>query len=362
MFLFVLLAPVLQDLLGLWDFERRDENRTVALFPEFDLGRLDKFPAKFDRWYSDHFAFRAPLLEMFQSSKFMQVHLSLDEQKSISGLDGWYFLGGKELRVYQNKQELDREILNSLEEEWQTRKAFYEERGITFYWLIAPLKHFIYENQLPPRTIRPDLPRRTDVLIQTLQNVGDFIIDPAPELQSAVGRTQVYYRTDTHWTHDGALIAWKKILEKLQSDYPQIPSFDSIRFTWRDSVVTDGFHLRGMGLWGMKEQTRRPFVFDSELNKGERFGFSMPSHFSMPEKFELHYTNPTDTTGLKLLVIRDSFADALIPIMAEWFSETLIIFDAWRLGLNPEIVEEFDPDIVLFLGLETHFENLVDSE
>ena len=72
------------------------------------------------------------------------------------------------------------------------------------------------------------------------------------------------------------------------------------------------------------------------------------------------YRNPSDTTAPKILVIRDSFGDQLIPFLKEPFSESVFIFDGWDYGLNKEIIETVKPDIVIFLGLETHIENFID--
>ena len=72
------------------------------------------------------------------------------------------------------------------------------------------------------------------------------------------------------------------------------------------------------------------------------------------------YRNASDTTLPRILFIRDSFGDLLIPFLKEPFSESVFIFDGWNYGLNKKIIETVKPDIVIFLGLETHLEHYIE--
>ena len=79
----------------------------------------------------------------------------------------------------------------------------------------------------------------------------------------------------------------------------------------------------------------------------------------MPWNYERRYINEHSKSGLRVLFIRDSFGNQLVPFVKEPFAESLFIFDAWRYELNKPIIEKVKPDVVIFLGLETHLESFI---
>jgi hypothetical protein len=79
--------------------------------------------------------------------------------------------------------------------------------------------------------------------------------------------------------------------------------------------------------------------------------------FGYLSEYEKRFANKKSKSGLRILIIRDSFGDHLVPFISEIFDESVFIFDGWRYELNDSIVEIVKPDIVIYLGLETHIKN-----
>ena len=355
-----ILLPVLNSIFGIWHFDAFNENRVFAEPPIWNWQKLDNYPEDFDQWYVDHFSFRSPLLKIYHQSDFLKTHAPDNAKKSLEGKDGWFFLAGQAKDIYQNKIDFDKDKMDRMVDEWKRRQVYFDDRDIPFYWLLAPIKHYIYPEYLPFDFIRPDIPKRSEMIMDRLRDeIGDFIIDPTNEFLKAKDSIQVYYKTDTHWTEKGAFIAWKKVLDQFQKDAIDVKDFEDISFSWKDSSVVDGFHLMSLGLKGITEQTTRPIIQNQKFERVPKFGFDIPQNFSVPEKFELGFRNPELEDGLKVLIIRDSFCDALIPHLNAWFAESLIIFDAWHIGLNENIIEAYQPDLVLFLSMETQLDNII---
>ena len=65
-------------------------------------------------------------------------------------------------------------------------------------------------------------------------------------------------------------------------------------------------------------------------SKDENYGFKYFKDWAYPSEFEKRYTNKKIKSGLKILFIRDSFAEQLIPFVSEVFKESLFIFDSWH--------------------------------
>ena len=77
------------------------------------------------------------------------------------------------------------------------------------------------------------------------------------------------------------------------------------------------------------------------------------------KEYEIRYVKENDTSGLRILFIRDSFGAQVIPFIKESFKESVFIFDYWRYKINEAIVEKVKPDIVVFLNIESTTENYI---
>jgi hypothetical protein len=46
----------------------------------------------------------------------------------------------------------------------------------------------------------------------------------------------------------------------------------------------------------------------------------------------------------------------MMPFVREFFEESVFIFDAWQYKLNEAIIDKVNPDIVVFLTLDSNLE------
>ena len=123
--------------------------------------------------------------------------------------------------------------------------------------------------------------------------------------------------------------------------------------------MQSGIHYRVLGIEDLYEIDQSP-VFENECAKEfKKYGFPPTKGFPYPWTYEKRYVNKEDTSGLRILVIRDSFGHQIIPFLKESFSESVFIFDAWQYKLNEQIIEVVKPDIVVFLTVETHLEKFI---
>lgn len=67
----------------------------------------------------------------------------------------------------------------------------------------------------------------------------------------------------------------------------------------------------------------------------------------------------SEVNNLKTLIIRESFGTKQRDFYKESFGKTVMIFDQWHHELNPEIIKNEKPDIVVIQVLENMLDNLL---
>lgn len=359
-FFAILLLPSFNSAVGLWEFERRDENRSFRDSVEFDIHHLDVFPGEFETFYNDNFAFRTPLLNVYHYIKFHYYKVSPNPEKTIIGRDGLYFNGGKEVKIFEGRLNFSDEDLEKFETEWSQRKTYLDSMDIKFYWMICPFKHHIYPEYLPLNVPRFNDIKRVDQLKETLaDSFPGLIIDPTEKLLAAKDSMMLYYELDNHWNLRAGYIASKLLLAEIKKDFPgaDIPEIEN--YDWQKSEARTGFHYHVLGMEDLFEVVENPSIKNEKAPEVAKYGFPPLEGFAYPQLFEKRFVNPNDSTGLRILFIRDSFGNQLMPFIKEPFRETVLIFDAWQYKLNADIIEVMKPDIVVFLGLETHLDAVI---
>ena len=353
-FLSALLIPTVNAVFDIWEFKRPKENRKYK--DGFSL-KVDKFSQEFDTYYNDNFSFRTPLLDSFHKLKFKIFGVSTYANKTIIGTNNWYFLGEKQLNVYHGKHDFNEKQLEAFDTEWNRRKEFFAEKNIPYYWVIAPNKHNLYPEELPKHLVNNRPLNRTGLLKKFMEDKHpNLIIDPTDALLAAKEDAKVYYQLDNHWNYKAGEVCAKLIREQILDDYPdiklnQLPDYkwDTIRANW-------GIHHRTLGIPELFEIVVTPKFRNKPV---EKYDIKIPELFALKDHYSKVYINEDSVSDLKVLIIRDSFGDQIIPFLSTLFKESIFIFDSWQLDLNEKFIEEFEPDMVIYLGLESHMENII---
>lgn len=364
-FILMIFVPGILKIAGVKGFERKDESRRFKDEVKFDIGRLDYFPAAVDSFTNDNFYFRTPFLDFFHRMKFFAFDVSPHPDQTIIGKEGWYFIAGKELEIIKRDLDFSNEELAAFKKEWQGRIAYLEQLDIPAFLIMAPMKHHVYDDKLP-YNIYQSPNNRTTILAKYLDsNFPGLIIDPLEVLKANKDKGNLYFKLDNHWNTCAGYLTAELIVEKLRLAFPEKNVVDIPPFYWKGSTIQSGIHYHVMGIDELEEYADYPVFKNPQSIEVEKFEFEGVEGFAYPQDFEKRFVNKSLENGLRVLVIRDSYAEAVLPFFCEIFKESLFIFDAWQYKLNKLIIESYKPDVVIFLGLETHVENYVknyDSE
>jgi hypothetical protein len=247
--------------------------------------------------------------------------------------------------------------LERFRQEWDERAAFLDSLGITYRWLICPLKHYVYTDKLPFNMVVSKRPKRVEQLRTYLEGYHPgLIIDPTPALIAARDSVNVFYRLDNHWNYQAGYTAYVELMRSLKRDLPELEIVGHDAFIWEARTKDNGFHRSTLGL-KETEQERVPSPLATTVEP-ITYGFAMTPGFPYPDQYEKSFRSG-DTTKLRILVIRDSFGDHLMPFIKESFSESVFIFDSWQYTLHRKLILQVKPDIVVFSSLETHIKHVI---
>ena len=284
------------------------ENRVLAEKPSLrtEEGTLNKnYLPEFDAWFSDSFGLRTQLVTAY--SKLTGSIFGVSSEKDvIIGKDGWLYYtptipdatGVRTLNDLEMKH-----IVHNL----QMMQTYAESHGSAFIFASAPNKASVYPAQLPGRYLHTGQQNNLDALYEALSGTGITLCDWRTALREAAAAEDrpLYHKTDTHWNGDCAMLGYQTLMQTLGLD----------DFGFADSARTETCDWDG-DLWDMlspgKKQPDMNAVYD------------VPQTYRTIGRMrtidDLSIRTACENGSGSLLMFRDSFGRALIPLLAERFA------------------------------------------
>jgi hypothetical protein len=290
---------------------------------------------------------------------FFLFHKSPSPEDIAIGSHGWFYLAQKDKKVFNGKYTLENQQILDIAKELKKRTNDLEKIGTKFYVVFAPIKPDIYPEFLPPDYFRCPTGNVTEKIVATIRKYGGInLIDIEKPLREARKYGQLYFKTDNHWNRLGAYFAYREITRRIQEDFPAVKMIEKSDIQFRDTVIGPGNLASMIDLADyMKDSDKVPYLLHARAKPGQTTGYK-PPFSEMPDNFEI-VRETNDPMLPKVLVIRDSFTNALMPFLDETFRKTVYIFDAWLYDYNKVIVENERPDIVLLIIYEPHIGHVV---
>lgn len=343
-------------------WEQKAENRNLTEMPSPNLSKLDQFPPAFDAYLNDQLSFRPVFMDLYQQMKYA-LKVSSVPDKVIIGSDDYLFLGMRDQEVYLGARPYTDLALDSMKVEWKDRLAYFKEKKIPIFWFIPPIKQYVYEEKLP-LLIQQNKPSRTEKLVEAMNkfypNSTHFWLK---NLLEAKKHDRMFFLLDNHWNFKAGEIAYLDLMQVLRTNGMEVRTLSKNAYTWKKERKTNGSLASFLGMESeLSEEIAVPIFDFSELKELEKYGFACPPGFAYPYEFEKRYVNPKAKNKQRILIIRDSFGDALMPFIQASFQESMFVFDAWQYGMNKNIIEAYQPDIVLFLSVEAFTDRVLERK
>ncbi len=350
LFLVAILLPGLATLAGVDREIIQGENRELAPFPRLGLDResLAAFPDGFTRYFEDHFAFRARLVE-WQGRARLEYLRSSPQATVINGKNGWLFYADDgSMEDYISASPFSHQELEIWRTTLQDTQDWLESQGITYLFVLAPDKHAIYQEMMPDDIRRLHAEWRYDRLAQYLRERSTVhTLDLGPVLIDAKARERIFHLTDTHWNDRGAYVAYEQIMQRLNAMRPGLRP-------WPRSAFDAGVSMtRGRDLAGMLGLA--DVMTEEDLTMAPRrprcarvVEESVPDSKGAAARYVTECNNPALP---RAVIYRDSFASGLVPFLSEHFSRAVYL---WEHDVNPTLIAEERPDVVIHEWVGRH--------
>ncbi|MEW6372588.1 MAG: polysaccharide pyruvyl transferase family protein [Pseudomonadota bacterium] len=327
-------------------------------------------------------AFNIPLPPQLMDGKIHQVSVVYSDTRSVIGTpkavlfvaeaprvpgalvgkEGWLFLSNDSnacIEQFIGRQRLSKAILDEYQTLYEARQKYLKASGIAYLMAIAPGKEYVYPEYLPDEVVKGELP---DSCAQFIDAVGRSFDNEIINLRSALienkHRGPLCYKNDSHWNYLGAMIGAKALLQSVRNLFPIVPQFEESNYQL------------AVGNEGIGDLTAKPRLayaggkyFPSKEITGEEarcaVGVQYAKHAQEITEHAYMHLSQTRPTRLfrnqkaahlpRAIILRDSYADCMIPFLTEYFSECLFI---WTRRLDEQVVASFKPDLVVEVVVE----------
>ena len=320
------------------------ENRALAPKPALprDRAALSTFPARFEAYYADRFGFRGTLLGWNSVAKASWLGISPTPKVAI-GRDGWLFLAEHAMDEYVAARPLPASLLAEWQATLQARNDWLARRGVHFLVVFAPDTQTIYPEYLPARIHRLGSASRLDQLVDWLGTRSRVpVVDLRDDLRRAKAHERVYQRTGSHWNERGAFVAYQRVIEALRPWYPELSALPREAF---EDAVEEGPGSDLARMMGLRDVLPEEYLLLRP--RAPRRAHEAAAGFRMPRLAAWRQPRALETADAALpraIVLRDSFAGALIPFLSEHFARVLYPFTE---DLDPVVVERERPGVVI---------------
>jgi hypothetical protein len=232
------------------------------------------------------------------------------------------------------------------------------------YILAAPTSRSIEKDNMPANA---PVENELDVIKRLRDSIEKRvkICDPTDALIKAYeGGTEVYYRTDHHWTADGAFVAYKEWADTAGIEAAAEEEFE-IRTLCDDFLgMADS---KGRLPWTKSDSIKvyyrksgpLPHVIGENISSGntELEGLYDYSYLSLKNKYNVfmggNYSVARVDTGVRngrtLLIVRDSFANCFVPLLTSHFEKIILVDLRYYSGRLEDFFEEEEANSVLLL-------------
>lgn len=336
-----------------------EENRILAQAPSFSNQTYfeGRFQKKLEQYFNDQFPFRNSLIKWKTAS---DLTLEIIESNGIIKSKDGYLI---ERINPANDKELAHDI-KSLE------KFKNENPNCNFYFLLAPNAGNIMKDKLPKSVHMADQNKYMDEIFKEIKKIGIAPIDSREALRKNANNEQLYYRTDHHWTTGAAYLAYNQAHKIMGLDsnikYKKLSVHRNFRGTLASkSGFTNGrndelqiywpkigqnYHDSIYNFVDVKKTTNTFYSFD---NLKKKDAYTIFGGWNHP-----FYTISTPTKSpRKLLLVKDSYANCMIPFLTQDFREIVVVDPRYYFGDVNKIMADEGITDVLFLYNAITFES-----
>lgn len=326
------------------------ENRRLAPAPTPGqlLTDFNAYRTGMEAYATDHFPARRHLIG---GLNYLRYRLGYSgTSRVVVGEDGWLFYDDTTHLSQLRPSNLAPADVQAWVAQLQVRERYLAARRIPYLVVAAPVKEQIYPERVPA-FLRGE-PGRSDSSVLSLAAAEahmENVVDLHAPLRRAKARGMpVYSPFDTHWTGEGAYVAYETLMSAVRERGVAVKSFPHNEFSAPPAAAApppqDLAYMLGIA----------SFVTQHYPQLGSQASPEQVRFLTEHRQWDAERVIDTGNPGPVLLMTGDSFSTALLPLLAKSFRR--IVFSHHQNGFfRPDLVEQFHPDVVLLEVIESGF-------
>ncbi len=327
------------------------ENRVLEQKPKITMTGIEngRFMDQYESYKSDQFAGRD--LWVFLKTN---VDLLLGKRESngvFKGKDGYLL------------EDIASPDPDQLEENLKAMVEFSSDHSnVPFYMLLVPNAANILSDKLPNLAVTEDQQEQFEDIKKALS--GEYVWVDAQKVLRKHKDEEIYYHTDHHWTTLGANYVYQELAKYMELDTSKAPELKPYAVTadFNGTLsATSGYksgYKEPIYIYSAKkakdetevvvnytdEQKKTATLYDrAKLEGRDKYAVFFGGNFSM-----MDIRTTADSTD-RLLLVKDSYANCLIPFLVPYYREIIVIDPRYYYGDIYQVMEENKITSVLFL-------------
>ncbi len=329
------------------------ENRVLNEFPKLSFATIadGSFMSDFEAYLTDQFPFRDGIISLKTLTD--RIVGKNEENGVYIGKNGYLFDSQTPL---DNKhiKEIGKAVLKFKEKHKDLETAF----------VLVPNSTYVYSEYLPDYLELPD--QRWLIRDVHKQMNDDSILWPAASkiLRKNASESQLYYKTDHHWTTRGAYLLFKEIclswgLDKSEKSIDKKFSFYEVSNTFEGTLAsTSGVHdTTDTVEICVPKKSEGTYVVNFESSGEKTASLFFKDKLQQKNHYEIFMGGNYDkviistvaSSGRSLLLIKDSYANCMIPMLTPYFSRIVVIDPRYLTDSLDSIIKENDFSHVMYL-------------
>lgn len=257
----------------------------------------------------------------------------------------------------------------------KTLSDYLENRGTALLYFSPPSTVSAYDPELPVG-VEDFSNNNIDRLISGLRDAGVDTIDVREILHTeGIDHYSRMYKTDHHWTTEAGFHAYRMLENYIEAKTgcdidPNIADLDNYTVTGYENWhlgsrgQRTGIYFAGIDDFVLIDPNFDVSLVDPNGKTGSIHDYffikkylttrDLTSRYTYDSvlggsNFLGHYQNRESKNNVKVMMITDSFAKAVNPYLIMQFAEVNTFYNGYVGEINPELIEAYDPDVVIML-------------
>lgn len=332
------------------------EKRYLQKFPETSLENISNgtFSTEFESYFADHFP---------QRNLWVGINSYYNLGTGNNGANGVY--KGNDGYLINVPVSID----NKLEKNINAVTKFGNSTDVPITVMLAPSTGYVAESKLPliHNTYNDDKYFQ-NAQATLLENNIDFV-DLRDTFKTAQkSSVQLYYKTDHHWTTQGAYIAYTQLCQNLGLIPTSKESFEIERYSdfYGTTYSSSGFWLTQpdtVEVWknpqnteeninvtitdGTETKESNSMYFYDHIEKDDKYPVFLDGNHALTEICNSNAENGT------IVLIKDSFSHSLAPFLADHYKKVILVdMRYYKLSVSELAKKENAEQIVVMYGID----------